>query len=44
MFDFDQQKPATFINRPLTRNQLRKKHMRTIRKSDIDHKNLPMMV
>ena len=43
-FDFDQEKPATFINRPLTRNQLRKKHMRPITKKDIDYKNLPMMV
>jgi len=44
LFDFDQEKPATFINRPLTRNQLRHKLMRPIKKSDIDYKNLPFMV
>ena len=44
LFEFDQEKPATFINRPLSRNQLRKKFMRKISKSDIDSKNLPMMV
>lgn len=44
LFEFDQEKPATFINRPLNRNQLRKKVMRTIRKKDIDYKNLPLMV
>jgi len=25
LFEFDQEKPATFINRPLTRDQLRKR-------------------
>ena len=43
MFEFDQEKPATFINRPLSRNQLRKKLVRKLRKKDIDYKNLPMM-
>jgi len=43
LFEFDQEKPATFINRPLSRGQLRKKLMRKIRKEDIDYKNLPMM-
>ena len=44
LFEFDQEKPATFINRPLTRNQLRKQFKRKIDKKDIDYKNLPMMV
>lgn len=43
-FEFDQEKPATFINRPLNRKQLRKKVMRTVTKKDIDYKNLPMMI
>jgi len=43
-FEFDQEAPPAFINRPLTRNQLRKKFKRPIRKADIDYKNLPMMV
>jgi len=43
-FEFDQEAPPAFINRPLTRNQLRKKFKRHIRKNDIDYKNLPMMV
>jgi ribosomal protein S18 len=43
-FEYDQEKPATFINRPLNRKQLRKKVMRTVTKDDIDFKNLPMMV
>jgi len=30
LFDFDQEKPATFINRPLSRGQLRKKLKRKI--------------
>ena len=41
---FDQERPATFINRPLTRAQLRKKFMRSITKEDIEFKNLPLMV
>lgn len=35
-FDFDQEKPATFINRPLSRAQIRRKFMRRIRKDDIN--------
>lgn len=31
-FDFDQEKPAAFINKPLTRNQLRKKFKRNLRR------------
>lgn len=38
-FDFDQEKPATFINRPLSRAQLRRKFMRRIRKDDINWKD-----
>jgi ribosomal protein S18 len=37
------QKPATFINRPLTRGQLRKRFMRSIAKKDIEWKNLPFL-
>ena len=36
-------RPATFINRPLSRNQLRKKMMRPLRKKDIDHYNTPLL-
>jgi ribosomal protein S18 len=38
-FDFDQEKPATFINRPLSRAQIRRKFMRKIRKEDINWKD-----
>lgn len=34
-FDFDQEKPATFINRPLSRAQVRRKFMRKIDRNDI---------
>ena len=44
LFEFDQEKPAVFINRPLNRKELRKKVMRTVTKKDIDFKNMPMMV
>lgn len=43
MFEYDQERPATFINRPLTRNQLRRKMMRPLRKKDIDPYNTPMI-
>ena len=43
LFEFDQEKPATFINRPLSRNELRKKLVRKLSKKDIDYKNLAMM-
>jgi len=43
--EFDKEKPATFINRPLTRAQLRKKFMRrNIRRSDIDWKDQELIV
>mmetsp|Transcript_1616 Transcript_1616/g.2856 ORF Transcript_1616/g.2856 Transcript_1616/m.2856 type:complete len:378 (-) Transcript_1616:177-1310(-) len=42
-FDYDHEKPATFLNRPLTRNQLRKKVMRRISKADLDYYNTPVM-
>ncbi len=32
----DQERPPVFINRPLTRAQIRKKYMRTIGKKEID--------
>jgi ribosomal protein S18 len=44
LFEYDQEKPAVFINRPLNRKELRKKVMRTTQKKDIDYKNMPMMV
>lgn len=44
LFEYDQEKPATFINRPLSREQLRRRLMRPIRKKDIDIYNAPMMV
>lgn len=43
LFEYDQERPATFINRPLSRQQLRKKLMRPIRKKDIDYYNTPLM-
>ena len=43
LFEYDQERPATFINRPLSRQQLRKRLMRPIRKSDIDYYNTPLM-
>jgi ribosomal protein S18 len=43
MFAFETEKPATFINRPLTRGQLRKRFMRTIDKKDLDWKNTPLI-
>lgn len=36
---FELEKPATFINRPLTRSQLRKKFMRSVTKEDVDWRN-----
>ena len=42
--DFDQEKPATFINRPLSRVQLRKKFLRKLKKSDIHWKNTPLIL
>lgn len=38
------EKPATFINRPLTRSQLRKRFMRTITKDEIEFRNAHLMV
>ena len=43
-FAYEKERPSTFINRPLTRSQLRKKFMRPIKKKDIDWKNTPFMV
>ena len=39
MLEFEKDKQATFINRPLTRNQIRKKLMRSVSKKDIDFRN-----
>lgn len=44
MFAFETEKPATFINRPLTRGQLRKRFMRNVSKKELDWKNTPFMV
>lgn len=43
MFAFETEKPATFINRPLTRGQLRKRFMRSVQKDELDWKNTPLM-
>jgi len=40
---FGTDRPPVFINRPLSRADLRKKFMRTITKKEIDWRNLPMM-
>lgn len=42
--EYEKEKPATFLNRPLTRAQLRRRFMRTINKRDIEWKNTPMML
>ena len=42
-FEYDQENPATFLNRPLTRNQLRKKLKRRITGNDLDYNNTPQM-
>lgn len=41
--NFVEEKPATFINRPLTRAELRKKFMRNLRKKDIDWKDTTLL-
>ena len=38
-----EEKPATFINRPLSRAQLRKKFMRRISKKDIDWRDTALL-
>lgn len=43
-FDFEKEKPATFINRPLSRTELRKRFMRRFSKKDIDWKDTALMV
>lgn len=43
LFEFDQERPATFINKPLTRAAIRKKVMRSIKKKDIDGNNLALV-
>lgn len=43
MFAYETEKPATFINRPLTRGQIRKRYMRSVSKKDLDWKNTPLI-
>jgi ribosomal protein S18 len=38
-----EEKPATFINRPLSRSQIRKKFLRQLKKKDINWKNTPLL-
>lgn len=38
-----EEKPPTFINRPLSRAQLRKKHMRRLRKSDLNWRDTNLL-
>lgn len=40
---FVEEKPATFLNRPLSRSQLRKKYMRSLKKTDISWKNTALL-
>jgi len=42
-FAFEMEKPATFLNRPMTRGQIRKKYMRRVTKEDIEWKNTPLI-
>lgn len=44
LLDYELEKPATFLNRPMTRAQIRKRFMRTISKKDIDWRNTPMLI
>ena len=41
--EYEMERPATFLNRPLSRAQIRKKYMRTIEKKDIEWKNTPFI-
>ena len=41
--EYEMERPATFLNRPLTRAQIRKRYMRTIDKKDIEWKNTPFI-
>jgi ribosomal protein S18 len=43
MFSFETEKPATFINRPLTRGQIRRRYMRSVSKKDLDWKNTALI-
>ena len=44
MFEFEKEKPSTFINRPLTRGQIRKKYMRSLTKKDVsDWRNTALL-
>lgn len=43
MFAYEMEKPATFLNRPLNRSQLRKRFMRSVDKKDLDWKNTPLI-
>lgn len=40
---FELEKPATFINRPLTRGQLRKRFMRSVEREDIEWRNATLV-
>ena len=42
--DYEMERPAAFLNRPMTRGQIRKRFMRSIDKKDIDWHNTPMMI
>lgn len=42
--DHAKEKPATFINRPLTRGQLRRRVMRSVKKDEIEWRNIPFLV
>ena len=44
LLDYELEKPATFLNRPMTRAQIRRRFMRTISKKDIDWRNTPMLI
>ena len=41
--EYELEKPAAFLNRPMTRGQIRKRFMRNISKKDIDWRNTPMI-
>ena len=42
-FEYDQENPATFLNRPLNRNELRKKLKRRITSKELDYNNTPQI-
>ena len=43
LLEYEMERPATFLNRPMTRAQIRKRYMRSVKKKDVDWKNTPFL-